>query len=176
MSDAAPGPARRVLLVGMMGAGKSTVGGALSRRTGWPYLDNDDLVRQATGRSITEVVAEGGEPALRRAESAALGQALALDPPAVAGIAGGVVLDPADRARLARGGFVVWLRAGVDTLARRVGAGKGRPWLQPDPAAALRRLATERDPHYASVARLVVDVDTLDADRVALLILDAVGR
>lgn len=166
-------PASRVLLVGMMGAGKSSVGKALSQATGWPYLDNDDLVAAATGRHITQVLAEAGEKALRDAESAALGHALSLDPPLVAGIAGGVVLDPSDRVRLAGGGFVVWLRARVETLARRVGTGQGRPWLQPDPVAALRRLAADREPHYAAVARLVVDVDDVGADEAARRVLDA---
>ena len=167
-------PPARVLLVGMMGAGKSTVGRTLAAATGWPYLDNDELVRRACGRSAPEVLAADGEPALRAAESAALAEALRLPPPLVAGVATGVVLDPADRARLRDAdGLVVWLRARIATLADRVGAGTGRSWLQPDPEAALRRLAEVREPLLAEVADLVVDVDELTPEEVASRVVSA---
>ncbi len=148
-----------VLLVGMMGTGKSTVGRAIAARTGWRYVDNDDLVREATGRTAPEIAAADGATALRAAESDALTFALALPPPAVAGVAGGVVLDAADRERLRGADAVVWLRASQDTLAARVGAGEGRTGLQPDPAVAIAVLAAEREPYYAEVADAVVDVD-----------------
>jgi shikimate kinase len=167
-----PAPAR-VLLMGMMGAGKSTVGRALADRTGWPYLDNDELVVQATGREAPEILDSDGEPALRRAESAALTYALGMAPPVVAGVAGGVVLDSVDRGRLAQGGVVVWLRATVDTLVGRVGSGKGRAWLQPDPRAALARFAEQREPLYAEAAHLVVDVDDLAPAAIAREIVQA---
>lgn len=151
----------RVLLVGMMGTGKTTVGRALSTRTGWPYLDNDELLQRACGRTAPELLAAEGEPALRAAESAALTLVLGLPGPFIAGVAGGVVLDPADRARLvASDATIIWLRATVATLAHRVGSGAGRSWLGDDPAAALTRLAATRDPLYAAVADQVVDVDT----------------
>lgn len=163
----------RVLLIGMMGAGKSATGAALTAETGWPYLDNDLLLQQAVGRSAPELLQHGGEAALRAAESAALGAALTLPLPLVAGVAGGVVLDPGDRHRLRRGGHVVWLRARVPTLAARVGTGHGRSWLGADPAAVLTRLAAVRDPLYAEVATQVVDVDELDPDEVAAAVLAA---
>ena len=158
MTGEAPAPVR-VLLVGMMGVGKSTVGRAVAARTGWPYVDNDELVRRATGVPTKQVLDRFGEPALRTAESQALGFALALDPPVVAGVAAGVVEDPADRDRLRAGGHVVWLRATLDTLVRRVGPGDDRPWLRPDPRAALERLWAGRRPLYEYVATQVVDVD-----------------
>jgi shikimate kinase len=163
---------RVVLLIGMMGAGKSTVGRAIAARTGWPYVDNDELVRQATGREAPEVAAAGGEAALRAAESDALGRALALQPPAVAGVAGGVVLSPADRERLLAAGGVVWLRASLTTLAERVGSGEGRAWLQSDPEAALAALAAEREPYYAEVADAIVDVDDLTPEQAADAVID----
>jgi len=169
---AAPGPAR-VLLIGMMGSGKSTVGTALSTTTGWPYLDNDELLVESTGRDAREILRADGEEALRRGESAALTHALALAPPLVAGVAGGVVLDPPDRARLASGGFVVWLRARVETLAARVGRGEGRPWLAHDPEGALRSLAEVREPLYAEAATLVVDVDDRAPAEIAQRIVEA---
>lgn len=164
-----------ILLLGMMGAGKSTIGRAIAEHTGWSYLDNDELVRQATGRTPPDVLAAGGEVALRAAESAALRDALLLPPPAVAGVAGGAVLDPTNRERLRAARGVVWLRARVDTLTRRVGRGEGRPWLQPDPAAAIARLAATREPYYAEVARAIVDVDDLTPEDAAAAVLRAVG-
>jgi shikimate kinase len=150
----------RVLLVGMMGAGKSTVGALLGDRLGWPYYDNDELLRRAVGIDTRSVLVRRGEAALRRAESAALTVALTEGGPLVAGVAGGVVLDPLDRARLRAGGFVVWLRASVETLVGRA-AGTDRPWLGDDPAAALTALYAGRADLYLSVASYVVDVDTL---------------
>jgi shikimate kinase len=171
-----PVPAARVLLVGMMGSGKTSAGEALSRLTGWPYYDNDRLLTLATGVATPALLGERGEAALRAAESAALGVALEQPPPVIASVAAGVVLDPADRERLARGGFVVWLRARIETLARRVGGGEGRPWLQPDPEAALRRLYSGRAELYAAVASYVVDVDDIEAAEVARQILAELER
>lgn len=115
-----------VLLVGMMGAGKSAVGWAVAERTGWTYFDNDELVEQATGCTPPQILAAGGERALRAAESDALHRALLLLPPAVASVPGGAVLDPVDRERLRVARSVVWLRARPDTLTHRVGSGSGR--------------------------------------------------
>jgi len=159
----------RVLLVGMMGAGKTTVGQALGSLLGWPYFDNDELLRRAVGKDTRRVQREDGEQALRRAESAALDVALEEGGPLVAGVAGGVVMDPLDRGRLRAGGFVVWLRAELSTLARRVD-GTDRPWLGDDPMKALQELYAGRADLYASVASLVVDVDVLPPDLVALRI------
>jgi shikimate kinase len=156
----------RVLLIGMMGAGKTTVGVRLSRLLGWRYLDNDQLLSIALGVDTREVQQQSGERALRFAESAALTVALTQAPPLVASVAGGVVLDPLDRDRLRNGGFVVWLRARIETLVERV-EGTDRPWLGKDPAAALRRLYAGRADLYQSVASYVVDVDTLSADTIA---------
>lgn len=166
MSGWAPS-ADRVLLVGMMGAGKTTVGHALGALLGWPYFDNDELLLRAVGKDTRRVQEEDGELALRRAESAALDVALTEGGPLVAGVAGGVVLDPLDAQRLRSGGFVVWLRAELTTLARRV-AGTDRPWLVGDPLRALQQLYAGRDGLYESVASLVVDVDVAPPDLIAL--------
>lgn len=149
--------AERVLLVGLMGVGKSAVGEALARRTGWPYTDNDELLIRATGQDAQEIGARG-EDALRDAESAALGEALSSPAPVVAAIAAGVVTREADRRRLREGGFVVWLRASSKVLAERVMSDdQRRPWLEQDAEGVLSRLAAERNSLYAEVADLVLD-------------------
>ena len=165
----------RVLLVGMMGAGKTTVGRRLGLRLGWPYYDNDELLHRAVGVRTRELQRKKGEAALRRAESAALSVALTQGPPLVAGVAAGVVTDPMDRQRLRAGGFVVWLRARIETLAARV-ENTDRPWLGKDPAAALSRLYAGRADLYAAVADMVVDVDVMPVEIVTDRIVAALNR
>lgn len=153
--------------MGMMGCGKTTVGTALAARTGWEYLDNDELVHRATGETTPDVLRERGERAMREAESAALTEALSIPVPVIAAVAGGIVEDPADRERLRAGGYVVFLRARISTLADRVGSGEGRPWLQPDPAAALARLYRGREELYRQAATVILDVDEATPDELA---------
>ena len=157
-------PPHRVLLIGMMGAGKSTVGRLLADRLGWPYWDSDEQVEAHTGHSVPEIFAARGEAAFRAEEALALVEATTGDGPAVLSVAGGAVLDADNRQRIKRAGLVVWLRGSVATLARRVGSGQGRPLLSGDPEAALARLLVEREPLYEQLADLVVDVDQLDAE------------
>ena len=156
----------RVLLVGMMGAGKTTVGKSLATALGWPYLDNDELLERAVGKDTRRVQEEDGELALRRAESAALTMGLTVQGPIVAGVAGGVVTNPLDCDRLRAGGFVVWLRGSIATLVDRV-EGTDRPWLGDDPRRALTELYAGRAHLYESVATMVVDVDDLPPDGIA---------
>jgi shikimate kinase len=174
MSAEGPPPTApdRVLLIGMMGAGKTTVGHALSGLLGWPYLDNDELLARAAGKDTRRVQEQDGVAVLRHAESLALTVALTVAAPVIAGVAAGVVTDAADRDRLRRGGFVVWLRADLDTLIERV-AGTDRPWLGSDPAAAMRELYAGRAPLYAEVASLVVDVTGATPQATAQRIADA---
>ena len=159
----------RILLIGMMGAGKTTVGHALTDLLGWPYWDNDELLLRAIGRTTREVQEQDGEHALRRAESRALDVALTEGGPLVAGVAAGVVTDPLDCERLRTGGYVVWLRASLGLLARRV-AGTNRPWLGDSPLIALEQLYVGREHLYATVASQIVDVDDKDPGGIARLI------
>jgi shikimate kinase len=152
------GTPARLLLVGMMGAGKTTIGRMVADRLGWPYFDSDAEVEAKTGRTVPEIFAADGEQAFRALETEVLRGALQQDH-VVVSVAGGVVLDPANRALLRKSGTVVWLRARVSTLARRVGDGAGRPLLGDDPSAALEDLWEVRRPLYAEVADTVIDVD-----------------
>jgi shikimate kinase len=161
-----PGP--RILLIGMVGCGRTTVGTTLSARTGWPYHDDDELVVRATGKRAPDALDEAGVSALQAVESLAMTQALTMDSPLIAGVGAGVVDVTDDRARLRESdAVIVWLRARMETLIHRVGDGAGRASLQPDPAAAMRRLYEGRASRYASVATLVVDVDDLPPTVVA---------
>jgi shikimate kinase len=162
----------RILLVGMMGAGKSTVGAALSKRTGWPYIDNDDIVEQLTGLPTRDLLRERGEAAMRAAESAAAERVLAMPAPLIAGAAAGIVLDATTSGQLHDGAFVVYLRADIETLAARV-EGTYRPWLGNDPAATMHKLYEGRKPLYEKLADFVVDVDDLAPDDVASRIIEA---
>jgi shikimate kinase len=157
---------RRVLLIGMMGAGKSTTGRLLAARLGWPYFDSDEQVEAQTGKSVPEILRQSGEPAFRAEERKALESAATANGPSVIGVAGGAVLDPDNRTVIRTAGLVVWLRAEVATLAARVGTGADRPLLGSDPATAMGRLYLERRPIYESLAELVVDVDRLSPGEV----------
>ncbi|MEY2475123.1 MAG: shikimate kinase [Actinomycetota bacterium] len=158
--------AERVLLIGMMGAGKTTVGRLLAERLGWPHLDSDEMISRSTGKTVSEIFEERGEAAFRAEEARVLAEAATSDGPAVVSVAGGAVLAAENRKVMRRAGPVVWLRADLATLAVRVGSGKGRPLLGDDPAEALRRLEGERRPLYSEVADVVVDVDNLEAGEV----------
>jgi shikimate kinase len=163
----------RVVLVGMMGAGKTTVGRQLAGRLGWRFFDSDAMVEESTGSTVAALFAAGGEAAFRTEESRVLVEALEADGPAVVSAAGGAVLDPGNRELLSTVGAVVWLRAEPATLAARVGTGAGRPLLDGDPAGALAELDAVRRPLYGEVADVIVDVDDLDASTVVDRILAA---
>jgi shikimate kinase len=167
--------ADRLLLVGMMGAGKTTIGELIASRLGWKFLDSDAQVLAATGRTVPDIFADDGEPAFRVEESRVLAEAVTDPAPVVISVAGGAVLSEANRALLASSGVVVWLRADPATLGRRVGSGAGRPLLSDDPVESLAALDEIRRPLYASVAHLVVDVDDLTPEDVVERVLARSG-
>jgi shikimate kinase len=163
----------RILLIGLMGSGKSTVGRRLAARTGWPYLDNDQLVAEVSGRPAPTLIADEGEDALHAMEVAAFELALTKPTPVIVGLAGSLVTDEALRARIHDAGTVVWLRAGPATLLRRAGSGRGR---RPEALAAdwIKRTAAERSPMFEEVAHLVIDVDRIEPNQVVQRILAAI--
>ncbi len=165
---------QRVLLVGLVAAGKSAVLEAVAGATGWPGLDDELLLERSAGASASALLGSGGEAALRSAETDVLTLTLSMPPPLVASVASAAVLQPRDRERLRAGGHVVWLRASVPTLVRRL-AKQAHPTLAAgDPAAALRAMAREREPLYAEVAHSVVDTDVLTAAQAARQVISAV--
>ena len=164
-----------ILLVGMMGAGKSSVGRATARLLGWPYVDNDDQVRGLAGVAPPEVASTLGITELHRLERAALEAALQHPGPLVASAAGSVVDDGAWRDQHGRDVLVVWLRARPETLLARVGAGASR---RADARSATWTEATlaRREPAFAAVADLVLDVDERSVDECAAALVTVLAR
>jgi shikimate kinase len=159
-------PERTIALVGLSGAGKSTVGVALAHRLGRPLVDIDALVVAAAGRSIADLFAAEGEAAFREREAAALAAALA-GPACVLATGGGIVLRPANRALLTTQAFVVWLDAPDTVILDRLAAhAERRPLLEADPAARLAALRRDRSALYAAVAQLTIDTTALSPQAV----------
>ncbi|MFW6205960.1 MAG: shikimate kinase [Gemmatimonadota bacterium] len=170
-----PGPAR-IVLVGFMAAGKSTVGRVLADRLDWSFIDFDDVIQQRCGRSPGAVIREDGEAAFRQLEAEAT-TALAGRERVVLAPGGGWALRPALTAALGPGTVRVWLRVTPEEAVRRAEAdGTDRPLLGPPEGRLerVRRLLAERSPHYAA-AELVVDVDDRRPDEVAGEILERIG-
>jgi shikimate kinase len=164
-----------ILLVGMMGAGKTTTGKLVARRLGWNYKDSDADVEAATGLTVPELFARDGEAAFRAAEASVLTAACEDESPTVISVAGGAVLRADNRRLIRSSGTVVWLRARPETLAARVGDGAGRPLLGDDPGEAMVRLFEERAPYYAEVANAVIDVEGLAVEVIADRVTAAAG-
>jgi shikimate kinase len=167
-------PGTRIVLLGMMGAGKTTVGRLLAGRLGVPYLDNDEAVRAMTGREPAEIRDTDGESALHELESAALRWALDGPPPIVIGAAGWIAEDPRAPRLLGRDATVVWLRATPETLRARIGGGEGRR-VEATDLEWLTRHASGRAPAYAALADLVIDVDARTPEEVADAISASIG-
>lgn len=166
-------PAHKVLVVGLPGAGRTTVGSALAGQAGWPYLDDAALLERAVGVPPAELLATSGEAVLRAAESQVLTLLLGLPAPLVAALPGGVVHCKGDRTRLRANAHVVWLRARPETLAARAAARRPRRSPGQDPLTVLRALAATDGPLFAQVATQVVDVDVLTPAQVVRAVLDA---
>lgn len=154
-----------VVLVGMMGSGKSTVGQILGRRLGVQCCDTDDRVQRNAGSTIAQLFASHGEEAFREEESIALRQCL--EGCGVVATGGGIVLREANRVVLGRKGIrVAWLDAQPDDLAGRLDGVVDRPLLGEDPQAALAALDHQRRPLYAQVASIRVDTTNKSPDAV----------
>jgi len=146
-----------IFLVGMMCAGKSTVGRQLARRLGKAFFDTDHEIQKRTGVSIPTIFEIEGEPGFRRRESAVLAELAALDD-AVLATGGGIVLAAGNRRLLRERGTVVYLRAAVDDLFARTRHDRNRPLLQTeDPRGKLAELFAARDPLYREVADIIID-------------------
>ncbi len=148
---------RNVFLVGLMGAGKTTVGRLLARRLKLRFLDSDHEIEQRCGVKVPVIFEIEGEAGFRSRESQAIAELTALEGIVLA-TGGGVVISSENRRLLAASGTVVYLCARPEDLYERVRHDRNRPLLAtPDPLARLRELYAERDPLYRALADLVVD-------------------
>ena len=148
----------RLLLVGMMAVGKTTVGQLCATKLGWTFLDSDAQLVVDTGRTAQEIFETDGDETLRSLESRVLAEAIAHPVPVVVAVAGGAVLAEPNRLLLMRSGVVVWLRASIETLSERVRRGGARPRLGDDqprlgdnrPRLCNDRLRLCNDPSHGS--------------------------
>ena len=163
-----------IVLIGPMGAGKTTVAGLLSERLGTPARDTDRDVEATTGRTIAEIFVDDGEAAFRDLERTAVATALA-EHDGVLSLGGGAVLDPGTRDLLA-GHDVVFLRVGLADAVKRVGLGSARPLLLGNVRGRIKTLLDERTPVYESVATVVVDTDGRSPEDVAEEIVATLAR
>jgi shikimate kinase len=164
-----------VYLVGMMGAGKTTVGRLLARRLKLRFLDSDHEIERRCGAAVPLIFDIEGEHGFRARETAVLAELTALEGIVLA-TGGGAVLAEENRRLLGAGGTVVYLRAQADDLFERVRQDRNRPLLATaDPLARLRALYVERDPLYRSVADLVIDTGRQSVQTLVRALFDQLG-
>ncbi|MEO1243624.1 MAG: shikimate kinase [Pseudomonadota bacterium] len=141
---------RTIVMVGMMGAGKTTIGRRLAPRLGLPFFDADAEIEKAAGMSVSELFQQHGEESFRRGEAQVI-KRLIEGPPHVLATGGGALIDADTRARIAERTISIWLRADMDTILVRSTRRGTRPLLKTgDPREILTRLLAEREPLYAA--------------------------
>jgi shikimate kinase len=147
---------RTLVLVGLMGAGKTTVGRKLAQRLGLPFVDADQEIERAAGKTIPEIFADHGEPYFRDGERRVIARLLG-EGPQVLATGGGAFMNPETRADIAARGVSIWLKADLPLLMKRVKRRSNRPLLaNDDPEAVMQRLMAERYPVY-SLANVAVE-------------------
>ncbi|MHB1666575.1 MAG: shikimate kinase [Thiomonas sp.] len=161
----------RIFLIGLMGAGKTTVARSLAQRTGLEFVDSDHEIEREQGCSIAALFARDGEAGFREVEARAI-DALTQRGGLILATGGGVVLREDNRRALHDRGVVVYLRASADELAHRTRNDRSRPLLQTgDPRAKLRELFRQRDPLYRETAHFIIDTGRPSVAMLANLVL-----
>jgi shikimate kinase len=167
---------RHLVLIGLMGVGKTTVGRRCALELGRGFVDTDELIVTQTGRTIPELFAGVGEAGFRAAERAAIADAVASPEPLVIACGGGAMTDAENRRTVRRDGFVVWLQGAPDELATRVERDgvDSRPLLAAGGAAAtLTWLAGARADAYTAAAHVAVATDARSIEDVSAAVLRA---
>jgi shikimate kinase len=165
-------PTRTIALVGLMGAGKTTIGRRLAQALELPFADADDAIVTAAGRSIEDIFADRGECEFRRGERNVIARLLA-GPAHVLATGGGAFIDPRTRALMKERAISIWLKAPLDVLMKRVTRRDHRPLLkEDDPRAVMQRLMDERYPIYAE-ADLTIETGAGPHNSAVSLILTA---
>lgn len=173
-ADLSRAAGKSVVLVGLMGAGKTSVGRKLAEKLGLPFTDADEEIVKAAGCSIEDIFEHYGEDAFRDVEERVISRLLD-EGPQVLATGGGAFMNPRTRAQIAAQSVSVWLRADLDVLLRRTRRRGGRPLLKNrDPKATLKRLIDERYPVYAE-ADVTVDSRDEGPDATVRVIADALG-
>lgn len=171
--DSAPFLPRTVVLVGLMGAGKSAIGRRLAARLGLPFRDADAEIEAAAGCTISEIFARDGEPVFRAAERRTIVRLLTEEPVHILATGGGAFMDAETRAAIRAHGLSVWLKADLEVLVARTARRSNRPILnQGDPRQILGRLIELRYPVYAE-AELTVISDERPPDSTVDLVIGA---
>jgi len=165
-------PGRTIALVGLMGAGKTTIGRRLAHALALPFADADSEIVTAAGRSVEAIFAEHGECEFRRGERKVIARLLT-GPVHVLATGGGAFIDPRTRALMKERALSIWLKAPLDILMKRVSRRDDRPLLkEEDPRAVMQRLMDERYPIYAE-ADLTIETGAGPHNAAVSLILDA---
>jgi shikimate kinase len=147
---------RSIVMIGMMGAGKSSIGKRLAARLGIPFADADAAIEEAAGMSVADIFEAHGEPSFRSGEARVIARLLDNGPQVLA-TGGGSFVNRETRARIHEKGISVWLKADVEVLLRRVKRRDNRPLLRnDDPAATLTALLAGREPFYSEADLTVV--------------------
>jgi shikimate kinase len=167
-------PDRSIVLVGLMGAGKTTVGRRLAKRLGLGFVDSDDEIERAADHKISEIFDRFGEPSFRDGERRVIARLIEGAPKVIA-TGGGAFMHAATRALILECCTAVWLDADIETLAERVARRSHRPLLRDgDPKTVLAALAARRNPIYAE-AHLRIVTEPVAHDAVVDRIVTALG-
>ncbi|MBA2721248.1 MAG: shikimate kinase [Chloroflexi bacterium] len=161
---------RHLVLIGLMGVGKSTVGRRCAHLLGRRFVDTDDVLVELARAPLAEAFATLGEARLRDLEDQVVAETVGSDEALVIACGGGTVVRLTNRELVRAAGIVIWLRAPTGVLIKRVGSGDGRPMLAHNPADSLERLASTRAPAYKAAADAIVD-SVAAIDTVAELVL-----
>jgi shikimate kinase len=165
---------RSIALVGLSGAGKSTVARVLGQRLRWPVHDIDAMLVAATGRPVAQLFSDEGEAAFRLREARTLAEALASGP-AVVATGGGIVLREENRILLRKRATIIWLDAPDNVLIARLRAShEERPLLAGNPAATLAAMREAREPLYAELASLWIAASKHSPEKIAAQIIEQV--
>lgn len=160
---------RNLILIGFMGAGKTTVGHAFAKKNRVLFVDTDQMIEESAGMSIAEIFEYRGEAAFRQEETEALKTLLKRPAGTVISVGGGLPMREENRELLKKLGLVVYLRVEVDTVLLRLEGDQSRPLLSGgDAKARVESLLAQRSPVYQEASHLVIDVDLKDVDGVVL--------
>lgn len=175
MIEPIPSPSlRNIILIGIMGCGKTSIGKEISKQTNLPLVDIDSLIEGSEGKTINEIFASKGEAYFRMLETNALKELSRTAKQQVISTGGGIIINPENRNLLPKLGYVVWLDANIDTLYERIIRQSTRPLLNtPNAREMLIQLHEQRKPWYKQCAHLSIETSLLTVEEVAIGIIES---